>query len=66
MAAVDLLLSHHFRSNVTCECHTEEMNDDDDGAQDIFQRTRTASISTPRQVQGYLAHEKVPTPLGPP
>ena len=25
-----LILSHHPRFNVKCECHTEEINDDDD------------------------------------
>ena len=25
-----LILSHHFRSNVTCECTKQEINDDDD------------------------------------
>ena len=25
-----MILSHHFRFNITCECHKEEMNDDDD------------------------------------
>ena len=25
-----LILSHHFRFTVTCECNREEMNDDDE------------------------------------
>ena len=30
MAAVNLILSHHSRFNVTCECNKEEIDDDDD------------------------------------
>ena len=26
-----LVVSHHSRFNVTCECNKEEINDDDDG-----------------------------------
>ena len=39
-----LILSHHSRHKVTCECNEEDINDDDDVWQETFARTNAAFL----------------------
>ena len=48
-----LVLSHHSRFNVTCECNTEEINDDDDAGGGVVGAGRTQPAGAWRQVLLY-------------
>ena len=53
-----LILAHHSRFNVACECDKEEINDGDD----VVQAWLCVQHSLAGLVPGYLAHKKRPPP----